>query len=453
MLYGINALKSNVISNMFFKKLTIEQKNLVIIFISRFLLFLSSYASVSVLLNILDKNAYGVWLTLVGTLNWILYFDFGIGNSLKNYITVFLVENNVGKIKNLISQTYFSSIVISFLLFIVGLLSFLLFDFTRVFNTTMLRSELNISIVILIISFCLQIVVKNIVPILHSFQRVGIAEILSASSSILFIIILLVAVPKNVSLPVLATIYGVTQLIIFCIYSIVYFKKNPTYTPEILLSKVSFDRKMLNLGLDFFIIQMAGMVLYSTDSYLISYLISPSEVPQYHVVMKYFNIIILGFGMFLAPVWPMVSKKYAEKDLVWIKNKVNSLWKVLGLFILGGLAMLACSKFVYQLWIGARLQIPFKLSLVLFIYSIIMIWGNLFATVMNGIGKVKFQMYFSIFSILCNIPLSILFVKYLNFGIVGVPLAACTSMIINGLLITIQYYLVINSKAIGVFNK
>jgi O-antigen/teichoic acid export membrane protein len=323
MLYGINALKSNVISNMFFKKLTIEQKNLVIIFISRFLLFLSSYASVSVLLNILDKNAYGVWLTLVGTLNWILYFDFGIGNSLKNYITVFLVENNVGKIKNLISQTYFSSIVISFLLFIVGLLSFLLFDFTRVFNTTMLRSELNISIVILIISFCLQIVVKNIVSILHSFQRVGIAEILSASSSILFIIILLVAVPKNVSLPVLATIYGVTQLIIFCIYSIVYFKKNPTYTPEILLSKVSFDRKMLNLGLDFFIIQMAGMVLYSTDSYLISYLISPSEVPQYHVVMKYFNIIILGFGMFLAPVWPMVSKKYAEKDLVWIKNKVN----------------------------------------------------------------------------------------------------------------------------------
>lgn len=439
--------------NAILKRLTIERKNLVIIFISRFLLFLSSYGSVSVLLNILDKNVYGVWLTLVGTLNWILYFDFGIGNSLKNYITVFLVNNDLKKIKQLISQTYFSSIIIALIIFFIGLLLIFLFDLTKVFNTTILRSELNLSIFILLISFCLQIIIKNIVPILHSFQRVGTAEMLGAASSILFITVVIILVPKNVSLPVLSIIYGVTQLLIFCIFSLFFFKRSPKISPKLKFGEMAFDKKMLNLGLDFFVIQMAGMILYSTDSYLISYLISPSEVPQYYVVMKYFNIIILGFGMFLAPVWPMVSKKYAERDFLWIRSKVENLLKIFGLFIIMGFGMLVFAEFIYKIWIGDKLHIPFNLSLTLFFYSIIMIWGNLFAVVMNGIGKVKFQMYFSIFSILINIPLSVVFVKVFHFGIIGIPLAACVSMLINGLLITIQYYLVINSKAFGIFNK
>lgn len=439
--------------NAILKNLTIERKNLLIIFISRFLLFLSSYGSVSILLNILDKNVYGVWLTLVGTLNWILFFDFGIGNSLKNHITVFLVENDLRKIKQLISQTYFSSIIIALVIFFIGLCLIFSFNLTIVFNTTILQSELNLSIFILLVSFCLQIIIKNIVPILHSFQRVGTAEILGALSSILFIILLLTAVPKNISLPLLAIIYGITHLFIFSIFSLLFFKKSPHFSPKVKFGEMTFDKKMLNLGLDFFVIQMAGMILYSTDSYLISYLISPSEVPQYHVVMKYFNIIILGFGMFLAPVWPMVSKKYAEKDFLWIRDKVENLLKIFGMFIVLGIGMLIFAEFVYKIWIGDKLHIPFNLSLTLFFYSIILIWGNLFAVVMNGIGKAKFQMLLSIFSIVMNIPLSILFVKVFNWGVIGIPLATCISMLLNGGLIAMQYYLVINLKATGIFNR
>jgi len=439
--------------NAILKKITIERKNLFIIFISRFLLFLSSYASVSVLLNILDKNDYGVWLTLVGTLNWILYFDFGIGNSLKNHITVFLVEKDLKKIKQLISQTYFSSIIIALVIFFIGLILIFSFDLSKVFNTTILRSDINLSIFILLVSFCFQIVVKNIVPILHSFQQVGIAEMLGAASSIAFITIVITLVPKNVSLSILAIIYGVTQLLIFFIFSLFFFKRNPQISPKVKFDEITFDKKMLNLGLDFFVIQMAGMILYSTDSYLISYLISPSEVPQYHVVMKYFNIIILGFSTFLTPVWPMVSKKYAEKDLIWIKAKVKNLLKIFGLFIILGIGMLMFADSVYKIWIGHILHISFNLSLTLFFYSIIMIWGNIFAVVMNGIGKAKFQMILSIFSIMMNIPLSIIFVKVFNFGIIGIPLATCISMLINGGLITLQYYLVINLKATGIFNR
>lgn len=439
--------------NAILKKLTVERKNLFIIFISRFLLFLSSYGSVSILLNILDKNVYGVWLTLVGTLNWILYFDFGIGNSLKNYITVFLVGNDLKKIKQLISQTYFSSIIIALVIFLIGILLIFSFDLTKVFNTNIIRYELNVSIFILLISFCLQIIIKNIVPILHSFQRVGTAEMLGAASSILFITIVIIFLPKNVSLPILAIIYGVTQLLIFFVFSLFFFKRSPQISPKVKFGEMAFDKKMLNLGLDFFVIQMAGMILYSTDSYLISYLISPSEVPQYHVVMKYFNIIILGFGMFLAPVWPMVSKKYAERDFTWIKSKVKNLLKIFGLFIILGIGMLLFSEIVFKNWIGDILKIPFSLSLTIFFYSILLIWTNIFAVVMNGIGKAKLQMVLSIFSITLNIPLSILFVKSFNLGIIGIPIATCISMLINGGLMATQYYLVINLKAIGIFNK
>ena len=115
--------------------------------------------------------------------------------------------------------------------------------------------------------------------------------------------------------------------------------------------------------------------------------------------------------------------------------------------------MLFLSNQVYKIWIGDKLLIPFNLSLTLFLYTVVIMWCNLFAIIMNGIGKVKLQTYFSVFSIIINIPLSILFTKYFNWGVLGIPLATCVSMVINGGLISLQYYLVINSKALGVFNK
>ena len=95
---------------------------------------------------------------------------------------------------------------------------------------------------------------------------------------------------------------------------------------------------------------------------------------------------------------------------------------------------------------------PLLLSAVMGLYAIIFTWNNIFAYFVNGVGKIKLQMYCGIIGMIINIPISIYFAKNLNMGSTGVILGTCTSLIIGSFLIPIQTLKIIKG-AKGICNK
>ena len=59
-----------------------------------------------------NKEAVGIWFGLVSVLNWILTFDLGIGNGLRNNLVGAFAEKNDKLIKELISSAEKESISI-----------------------------------------------------------------------------------------------------------------------------------------------------------------------------------------------------------------------------------------------------------------------------------------------------------------------------------------------------
>lgn len=125
-------------------------------------------------------------------------------------------------------------------------------------------------------------------------------------------------------------------------------------------------------------------------------------------------------------------------------------WTVLSF---AALIMVMIANIVYSIWVGLEIQVPFILSVFTGIFVIIANWNNIFGYFINGVGKIRISLYYSIFIALLNIPLSVLLAKYFGLGISGVILATNLCLIIGSVWAPIQYHKIINHKAKGIWNK
>ena len=55
---------------------------------------LISFLYVPLLLNSMDSENYGVWLTLTSLVSWVAIFDIGLGNGLRNKLAEALARND-----------------------------------------------------------------------------------------------------------------------------------------------------------------------------------------------------------------------------------------------------------------------------------------------------------------------------------------------------------------------
>ena len=67
------------------------------------------------------------------------------------------------------------------------------------------------------------------------------------------------------------------------------------------------------------------------------------------------------------------------------------------------------------------------------VYTWVVIWGSAYASLLNGMGRTKEQIYCSIIASLLNIPLGIWLCGVGGFGIAGVLISSALSISLFGL--------------------
>jgi len=223
------------------------------------------------------------------------------------------------------------------------------------------------------------------------------------------------------------------------------------YSPSFKYVKFRFARDLMTLGVKFFFIQIAAVILYETSNIIIAQLFGPAQVTPYNIAYKYFSIIPMVFGIIMAPFWSAFTEAWVKKDIQWIKNimkKLKMLWIVISIV---GIIMLVFSNFIFRIWVGNQVTVPITISLVMASYVIINSWNMIYSHFLNGVGKIKLQLYMAVFGSLINIPLAIYFGRHI--GISGVVLSTTVISILPAILVQIQYNKIVNNTAQGIWNK
>ena len=182
------------------------------------------------------------------------------------------------------------------------------------------------------------------------------------------------------------------------------------YRPSIGYVEFKYFKQLVSLGWRFFIIQIAVIVLFTTDNMIITQLYEPAEVTPYNIALRYFSIITMIFAIIRTPFWSAYTEAYFKNDFIWIRNSIRKLIYIFAMLVGFVVIMLFLSSFVYKIWIGKEINIPFKLSIGMAIFVILISWNGIFSSFMNGIGKIRLSLYIAIAQMIINIPLSVLFI-------------------------------------------
>lgn len=431
------------------------KKNIIILFIIHVFNFFSLLAIVPVTINYLGEVEYGIWLTLASILSWLINLDFGIGNGLRNKLAEALALNDFKLARIYVSTAYAVFTIGITLSAVVYLVIHGFLNWANILNApNNYVSLLNTIVLYVIILFLVQFLLKLLTSIINADQRPALngalSLIINASTLIAVMILSKIAEP---SLFLYGIIASLIPIIVFGIASLYLFNGHyKNISPSIKYLDFKYSAGLVKLGLQFFVMQISSLIVFTTGNIIIAQLFGPKEVVTYNVAYKYFYMVPLVFNVILAPFWSAFTDAYVKAEYDWIRNAIKKLILVWSVFSVITLLMIVFSDFAYLIWVGEQIKVPFALSIATGIFVIIANWNNIFAYFINGVGKIRLSLYYSIFTAVINIPLSIFLAEFAGLGITGVMISTNICLIISSFWSPVQYHKIINKKATGIWN-
>ena len=355
-----------------------------------------------------NSHNLDVWLVIYSVLSWILLFDFGFGNGMKNKLIQLFSKKDYDSARSVISNTYVPTMFISILVFLILLPLCLFSNLNFVFGDSDLMiepSELKISLIIISLSICLQFVLRNISFIYQSQNRNILGSSFSLMSSSAFIFSLFVI--KNIDgakFIHIAIAYLLSINLPLIIFSVAFFIKNPNLIPTYKEYSFKKCKGVMSIGIQYFVVQLCSLILWSSNSIVITHIFDPNSTERfvyyYTCYYKIFSVIVSLISVISTTIWVTTGKAYATHD----NSKIIKLLKISFLYsFLLSVLCLICSvglQFIFNLWLGTApesfVETDFVTIIIFTSYCIFTLFSETLIVFCNAFTRLKKQVIVSI---------------------------------------------------------
>ncbi|MFT8342190.1 MAG: oligosaccharide flippase family protein [Clostridium beijerinckii] len=416
-------------------------------FIYRLINMFITYLTIPLTLKYLSDERYGIWQTILTIISWAALSNFGIGTGLRNKVTEAITAKDNKKLKGYISSAYIYISVISVIILVIGIIGVLFINTDAIFKgNTISKYEILISFVIVIVNFCINFILGISSSIALGIHKSSLVNLFQAVTSILTLIgLILLNKFTNSDLINIAFLYLMANSISNIIFTIIIIS-DKKFRPSIKSYDKKIGRDLTSLGLEFFILQVATLVLFSTDNFIISSFIGTENVTAYSISSKLFQVISTVYSILLIQLWSAVAEANFKKDYNWIKSAVYKLLILLlpvGIFII---VIVIKFDLIIKLWLGKNLIIDRILVYLCAFYAWLICFNGIFVNVQNGMSKIRIQTISSIVSCILNIPLAVILIKIFKLGTIGVMFSNIICLLISSIMCSIDIYIKLKRK-------
>jgi len=424
-------------------------------FFFRILGMLFNFLTIPITLRILKSNEYGIWVTIFSLVSWVTLMDVGIGSGFRIKFTEEITKKDFKEAAKYLQTFYLSTSILALVFTIIIFVFYGIFDFKKILNFKS-DSDLDLIFLIAFLSTNLLFLLKNISAILLSIHKSSTNNfILFLNNISVFFLIFFGEKLIGLNFIKIACIYLLTPVFIYAISNLFVFKKYLPWFKENIYkwNENYYLNNILNLGWKYFVIQMAIIVVFSSNNLIISKLLGSSEVTHFNILMQLFSTALIVFSLITTPYWSAFTEANISKDNQWIKSAIK---KLLLFWLFFSLAIIVFSNFIpliTKFWLNLNFNYSPSLLYNFVFYAILLSYCSVFSIYLAGIGKLKISYYNAIFQIVTNLPITYMLAKILKLGLTGVILSININLLITCILFTIQVYKLINNKANGIWAR
>src|SRR5262249_26165429 len=152
----------------------------------------------------------------------------------------------------------------------------------------------------------------------------------------------------------------------------VLFRFKPWLQPRLVLVDWSIVRELLASGSGFFLIQIAGAVVFSSDNLVVSHYLGAAQVTPYSVTWRLVGFTAILQSFVFPALWPAYAEAYARRDYDWMYRAFRfTLRATFALNLACAVTLLTIGKTAVRWWAGPAAVPPTSLLAAMALWAVI----------------------------------------------------------------------------------
>lgn len=392
-----------------------------------------SLISAPLLLNCLGDEKYGAYVTMLSIISWVYYCDLGIGNGLRNKLAESIAVEDYLSSKKYLATAYVLISGISFLIFGLSFIIFCVFDVGEWIGISLSGESVSVCLIVAMLLACINFVISLVNNVLFALQKAGDVNLFSCLSQVIFVGFLVFYIITGIeTVFYIALGEGISQLLKNVIESVYVFKKNSHLKFSVFRDyDTAYTKGILSFGLQIFLVQIAALILNSTDNLVITKLLGSASVTPYSFCYKFFNMIQTMYVALTAPLLSAYTAAYTLNDVTWIYKTLKKNILLFGVFAVGSIFAVLVFKPFALMWLHRDLQFDTRLIFGTFLYFVLLMFSHVFSTFLTGISCIKETTIATVIGTIINIPVSIFLAIDVGMGVSGVIMGSVISLLLS----------------------
>lgn len=374
-------------------------KNVIGSFAVKGLSLIVSFVTTPLFIHYFNENRMlGVWYTLLSVLVWVLNFDLGLGNGIRNHLVKALSCHDMEGARRIISSGMFSVGIMTIVLTVVGIFLISLINLNGLFNVgadVVSPETLRLSAIYVFLAIILRFFLTTVTSVFYALQKTAVNNILTLCVSVLQMFYVLLAhftSPEDALLHISFAYIFLSNLPVVVAGIWVFHKKLKSCRPSIRYVDLAHIKAITGIGAMFFVCQILYMLIANTNEFIVTSLYGVEATAEYTFYYKLTTLGTMVITLALSPIWSVVTKAQAEGNYVWL-NKLYRYIKLGGVsvFVIQ-LLLVPFIPWMMNVWLGdGVVQGSYSTAVAFALFSSVFLYSGMLSTIASGMSMLKTQ--------------------------------------------------------------